>query len=81
MARGTAQAARGREGAHATERRHCPAAAEAAVGSHRQGVSIRDRRGQSFAGRPLPRTLTAPRVSLHVRARLHGGVSGLLGDC
>ena len=80
MARSAAQAARGGEGAHATQRRPCAAAAEAAVGSDRQGVSIRDRRGQSLAGRPLPRALTAPRVSLHVRTRLHGGVSGLLGD-
>ena len=29
---------------------------------------------------PLPRALAAPRLPLHVRARLHGGVSVLLGD-
>ena len=28
----------------------------------------------------LPRALAAPRLPLHVRARLHGGVSVLLGD-
>src|SRR5256886_4859388 len=28
----------------------------------------------------LPRALAAPRLPLHVRARLHGGVSALLGD-
>ena len=80
MARSAAQAARGREGAHAAQRRRCEAETEAAVGSDRQGVSIRDRRGQSLAGRPLPRALTAPSVSLHVWARLHGGLPGLLGD-
>src|SRR5439155_415325 len=46
----------------------------------RQGVSIPDRRGEGLAGRPLPRALAAPRLPLHVRARLHGGVSALLGD-
>jgi len=74
------QAAGGGEGAHTAQRRPCPAEAEAAVGSDRQGVSIRHRRGQRLAGRPLPRALTAPCISLHVRARLHGGMSGLLGD-
>ena len=29
---------------------------------------------------PLPRALAAPRLPLHVRARLHGGVPVLLGD-
>ena len=51
------------------------------MGSDRQGVSIRDRRGERLAERPLSRTLAAPRLPLHVRARLHGGVSALLGDC
>ena len=46
----------------------------------RQGVSIRDRRGERLAGGPLPRALAAPRLPLHVRARLHGGVPVLLGD-
>jgi hypothetical protein len=50
------------------------------VGSDRQGVSTRDRRGKRLAGRPLPRALAAPRLPLHVRARLHGRVSVLLGD-
>src|SRR5437899_4465051 len=80
MARSAARAARGREGTHAAQRRDGAAAAGAAVGSHRQGLSIRDRRGERLAGRPLPRALAAPRLPLHVRARLHGGVSVLLGD-
>src|SRR5436309_9082355 len=62
------------------QRRAGAAAARAAVGSDRQGVSIRDRRGERLAGRPLPRALAAPRLPLHVRARLQGGVSVLLGD-
>ena len=45
-----------------------------------KAVSIRDRRGQRLAGGPLPRALAAPRLPLHVRARLQGGVSVLLGD-
>ena len=36
--------------------------------------------GERCAGRPLPRALAAPRLSFHVRARLHGGLSVLLGD-
>src|SRR5213596_1199369 len=79
MAGRAARAARGGEGAHAAQRRAGAAAAGAAVGSDRQGVSIRDRRGERLAGRPLPRALAAPRLPLHVRARLHGGVSTLLG--
>src|SRR5439155_820856 len=71
---------RGGEGAHAAKRRAGAAAAGAAVGSDRQGVSIRDRRGERLAGRPLQRAFAAPRLPLHVRARLHGGVSVLLGD-
>ena len=74
------RAARGREGAHAAQRRAGAAAAGAAVGSDRQGVSIRDRRGERLAGGPLPRALAASRLPLHVRARLQGGLSGLLGD-
>ena len=50
------------------------------MGSDRQGVSIRDRRGERLAGGPLQRALAAPRLPLHVRARLRGGVSVLLGD-
>src|SRR5207245_810682 len=62
------------------ERRAGAAAAGPAVGPDRQGISIRDRRGDRLAGRPLPRALAAPHLPLHVRARLHGGVSVLLGD-
>ena len=46
----------------------------------RQAVSIRDRRGERLAGGSLPRTLAAPRLSLHVRARLQGGLPVLLGN-
>src|SRR5580700_6348606 len=81
MARSAARATRSGEGAYAAQRRAGTAAAGAAVGSDRQGVSIRDRRGERLAGRPLPRALAAPRLPLHVRARLRGGgVPVLLGD-
>src|SRR5438093_1030932 len=80
MAGRPARAAQGGEGAYAAQRRAGAAAAGAAVGPDRQGVSIRDRRAEGLAGRPLPRALAAPRLPLHVRARLHGGVSGLLGN-
>ena len=73
MACSAARAARGGEGADAAQRRAGAAAAGAAVGSNRQGVSIRDRRRKRLAGGPLPRALAAPRLPLHVRARLHGG--------
>ena len=43
-------------------------------------VSIRDRRRERLAGGPLPRALAAARLPLHVRARLQGGLSVLLGD-
>ena len=36
--------------------------------------------GQRLAGGSLPGTLAASRLPLHVRARLHGGLSVLLGD-
>jgi predicted dithiol-disulfide oxidoreductase (DUF899 family) len=81
MARRAARAARGGEGAHAAQRRAgAAAAAGTAVGSNRQGVSIRDRRGECLAGRPLPRALATPSLPLHVRARLHGRLPSLLGD-
>jgi hypothetical protein len=80
VARGEARAARGGEGADAAQRRARQAAAGAALGSDRQGVPLRNRRGERFAGRPLPRTLAAARLPLHVRPRLHGRVSVLLGD-
>jgi predicted dithiol-disulfide oxidoreductase (DUF899 family) len=50
----TARAARGGEGAHAAQRRAGAAAAGAAVGADRQGVPLRDRRGERLAGGPLP---------------------------
>ncbi len=56
------------------QRRAGPAAAGAAVGPDRQGVPLRDRRRQRLAGRPLPRALATPRLPLHVRFRLRGGV-------
>ena len=80
MAGRAARAARGGEGAHAAQRRAGAAAAGAAVGPDRQGVSVRDRRGERLAGGPLPRALAAARLPLHVRARLQGGLSVLLGD-
>ena len=80
MAGSAARAARGGEGADAAQRRAGAAAAGAAVGPDRQGVPIRDRRRERLAGGPLPRALAAPRLPLHVRARLHGGLSVLLGD-
>ena len=43
-------------------------------------VPLRDRGRERLAGRPLPRALAAPRLPLHVRAGLHGGMSVLLGD-
>src|SRR5438093_8795655 len=78
MASRPARAAQGGEGANAAQRRAGAATSGAAVGSDRQGVSIRDRRGERLARRPLPRTFAAARLPLHVWARLHGGVSVLL---
>jgi hypothetical protein len=80
MARCANRAARGREGAHAAQRRAGAAAAGTAVGSDLQGLSIRDRRGERLAGRPLPRALATPRLPLHVRARLHRRLPILLSD-
>src|SRR5258708_10515159 len=70
VARSAARAAQGREGANAAQRRAGAAAAGAAVGSGRQGISLRDRRWQRLAGGPLPNALAAPRLPLHVPARL-----------
>ena len=70
----------GGEGAHPAQRRAGAAAAGAAVGPDRQGVPIRHRRGERLAGGSLPGALAAARLPLHVRARLQGGVSVLLGD-
>ncbi len=47
----------------------------------RQGVPFETDDGTRLAHGPLQRTLAAPRLSLHVRARLHGGLSVLLGHC
>src|SRR5262245_8451792 len=69
MDRSPARVARGGERVNAAQRRAGKAAAGTAVGSDRQGVSIRDRRGERLAGRPLPRALAAPRLPLHVRLR------------
>src|SRR6516225_11396024 len=57
-----ARAACSGEGANAAQRRAGTAAPGAAVGQGRQGVSIRDRRGERLADRPLPRALAAPRL-------------------
>src|SRR6266853_428005 len=80
MACGEARTAQRREGTHSAWRRVGAATAGAAVGADRQGVSIRDRRGERLAGRPLQRALAASRLPLHVRARVHGGVCDLLDD-
>ena len=74
------ESARGGEGTDAAQRRAGAAAAGTAVGPDRQGVSIRDRRGKRLAGRPVQRALAAPRLSLHVRARLQGRLPVLLDD-
>jgi hypothetical protein len=50
------------------------------MGSDRQRVSVRDRRGMRLAGGSLPRALAATRLPLHVRPRLHGRLSVLLDD-
>ena len=50
------------------------------MGAGRQGVPLRDRRGERLAGTPLQGALAAPRLPLHVRARLHGRVSVVFGD-
>src|SRR6267142_4736104 len=80
MARSTGRAAQGGEGADTPRRRAGSAAAGIAVGPGRQAVSIRDRRGQRLAGGALPRPLAAPRLSLHVRPRLQGGLRDVLDD-
>src|SRR6266550_8530906 len=81
MARRPRRTAERGEGAHAEERRTRAAAAGIALGADRQGVSIRDRRRERDARGPLPWTLAAPRLPLHVRARLQGGLRDLLDDC
>ena len=66
--------AQGGERAHAAQRRARAAAAGLAVGQGRQGLPVRDRCRERLAERPLPRTLAAHRLPLHVRARLQGGL-------
>src|SRR5207237_9616262 len=46
-----------------------------------QWVSSGDRGGDRLAGGPFPTALPATHLPLHVRARLHGGVSVVLSDC
>src|SRR5262249_54023519 len=62
------------EGAHAAQRRVGTAAAGTAVGSGRETVSLRDGRRERLAGGSLSRPLAASCLSLHVRARLQGGL-------
>ena len=50
------------------------------MGSNRQGVPFRDRRGHGVPSRSLQRTLATPRLSLHVRPRVHRRLPGVLGD-
>jgi len=64
-----------------TGRRTGEFATRVALVRDRQGVSLRDRRRPSFTRPALQRTLTAAHLSLHVRARLQGGLSILFGDC
>src|SRR5215469_17704691 len=80
MACRPAGATPGREDADTSQRRTGTAAPGAALGPDRQGLPLRDRRGERLTGRPLPRALTAAHLSLHVRAGLHRGLSRLLGD-
>jgi len=42
------------------------------MGPDRQGIPIRDRGRERLAGRPVQGALAAPRLPLHVRARLRG---------
>ena len=67
-----ARAARGGEGTHAAEATSWRGGGRSCPGPSRQGVSVRDRRGDRFAGQPLQRALATPRLSLDVRARLPG---------
>ncbi len=70
----------GGEGPRPARRRAGAAAAGAAVGARGKGLSLRHRRRPRLAGRPLRGARAAPRVPLHVRARLPGGLPVLLHD-
>src|SRR5690606_32812170 len=72
VARRANRAARGGEGADATQRRAGAAPSGAALGADRQGVPLRNRPGERFARGPLPRSLATPRLPLHVRLRRPG---------
>src|SRR5262249_23736823 len=54
--------------------------AGAGLGADGEGVRLRDRRGERRAGGSLRRAFPAPRLPLHVRARLRGGVSVVFVD-
>ena len=69
-----------RRRSHAAQRRARPAAAGAALGQGREGVSLRDRRGRGVPRRPVPRPLAAPDLPLHVRAGVQRRLPRLLGD-
>src|SRR5436190_5094939 len=80
MAGGPRRAPRGGEGADPPQRRAGAEAARAAVGGGREGLSVRDRRRDEIAGRPLRRPLATARLPLHVRARLRSRLPGVLLD-
>src|SRR5262245_10632901 len=80
VARSALGAAQGGEGADAEKRRAGATAPGTAVGSDRQGVSVRNRRRQCLACGPFPRPLATPRLPFHVRAGLRRRLSVLLGD-
>src|SRR5215469_9011602 len=80
MVESPARVAESRERANEAQRRAGSSAAGVAVGSCKQGVSLRDGEGKRFAGGPLPRALPAARLPLHVWSRLFGGLSLVLVD-
>src|SRR5438270_93782 len=80
MARGAARPSQGREGIDPEERRGRAAAAGAALGQGRQGLSLRHLLGREESGRAVQRALAAARLSFDVRARLHRALRVLLDD-
>ena len=78
MARRSTRATGGRKGVDPPRRRARAQAAGTAVGSRRKGLPVRHRRRKRVARRSVPRPFAAARLSLHVRARLHGGLSVVL---